>query len=242
MVSDIIESELVALADEAQGRHLMRFFKCGPGEYGEGDRFLGLRVPQTRAVVKRWSREVSLDDCRRLVASQWHEVRLAGFLLMIEIYKAVKKKKELAGMRHIVDIYLGEIEHGNNWDLVDVVCPKILGDWLVSHPEERGVLDELAAMEGRLWHQRVAMVSNWTLICAGEFADTFRIAEKLLSHPHDLIHKAAGWMLREVGKRGGLAELKVFLDRHAAAMPRTMLRYAIERFPEPERQYYLKLR
>lgn len=237
-----IEKELSAMRDEAQARHLMRFFKCAPGEYGDGDRFLGIRVPVTRAAVKYWKRDVCLEDCMHLVASQWHEIRLAGFLLMIELYRAAKKKKDEAAMRHITDAYLGVIERGNNWDLVDLVCQYILGDRLVTHPEERGVLDELAAMDGRLWHQRVAIVSTFALIRAGEFADTLRIAETLLHHPHDLIHKATGWMLREVGKRGGLTDLKCFLDRHATAMPRTMLRYAIERLPERDRQYYLKMK
>lgn len=242
MKSKQIEEQLICQRNEEEARHLMLFFKCRPGGYGEDDRFLGIRVPHTRAIVKRWSREVSLDDCLRLVVSQWHEVRLAGFLLMTELYKTAKKKKDKAGMRHIVDTYLGQIERSNNWDLVDAVCPKILGDWLTDHPDERSGLDTLAAMDGRLWHQRVAMVANWTLIRSGVYDDTFRIAQKFLRHPHDLIHKATGWMLREVGKRGGLAQLKTFLDCNAATMPRTMLRYAIEKFPDPDRQHYLKLK
>lgn len=229
---------MLSMRDDAQAAHLMRFFKCGKGEYGEGDRFLGLRVPQTRTLVKEYRDRVLLDDCRELVASPWHEVRLAGFLLMVELYRQRKKRSE-ASAREVVDCYLSSIDRANNWDLVDLSAAYILGDWLVAHPQQREILDRLSDMEGKLWHQRVAMVATWMLIREGEFADTFRIAEKYLTHRHDLIHKATGWMLREVGKRGGDRALCDFLDRHASVMPRTMLRYAIEKFPEPKRRHYL---
>lgn len=240
MAAHEIENKMIGMRDDAQAAHLMRFFKCGIGEYGEGDRFLGLRVPQTRAIVKEYCKRIQLDDCVKLVASPWHEVRLAGFLLMVELYKHSKRKYETEA-RKVVDCYLSSVDRANNWDLVDLSAAYILGDWLVTHPEHRKILDNLSDMDGRLWHQRVAMVANWMLIRNGEYDDTFRIAEKYLTHPHDLIHKATGWMLREVGKRGGHQQLCSFLDIYASKMPRTMLRYAIEKFPEELRQYYLKL-
>lgn len=239
--NDVIEA-LMAMRDENQARHLMRFFKTGPGEYGEGDSFLGVRCPQTRAVVKQFRKEAELADALALVESPWHEIRLAGFLLMIELYERARKRHDEPAMREVVDCYLYSIDRGNNWDLVDMVAPKILGKWLVSHPEERGLLDELAERQDSLWHQRVAVVTNWMLIREGVYADTFRIVEKLMTHSHDLIHKASGWMLREVGKRGGKELLVQWLDQNATRLPRTALRYAIELFPEDLRLHYLHLR
>ncbi len=230
-----------ALANEAEARHLIRFFKTGKGQYGEGDLFLGIRVPTSRAIVKEYSRETSIEDVDILLASQYHEIRLVGFLLLIEIYKQYGKKKDTIGQRSVVDYYLSKIERGNNWDLVDVVAPKILGDWIMKHPEDVALLDQLADMEGKLWHQRVAMVANWTIIRSGEYSHAFRIAEKLLHHRHDLIHKAVGWMLREAGKHGGKPELLLFLDKYATEMPRTMLRYAIEHFSPQERKHYMNM-
>lgn len=217
----------------------MRFFKCGKGEYGEGDRFLGIRVPVTRALVKEYRRTVDLADVIPLIKSPWHEIRLAGFLLLIEIYKRSKKRSSEEA-RNIVDYYLTVLEYGNNWDLVDLVAGKILGDRLVDHHDERHILYRLADMENSLWHQRVAIVSTFALICDGQYDDTLQLACRYLSHKHDLIHKATGWMLREIGKRGGKTELCRFLDSNAHKMPRTALRYAIEHFPEPERHRYMK--
>ena len=223
------------MGDAVQAAHLCRFFKTGKGEYGEGDRFLGIRVPATRSIVREFRQEVEIADIDRLLMSGWHEIRLAGFLLLVEIFKRSKDK------RPVVDYYLSVIDRGNNWDLVDLVAPKILGEWLLAHPRERSLLYELAGMDGSLWHQRVAVVACWTLIRGGEFGDTLRLAELLMGHKHDLIHKATGWMLREVGKRGGMPELLLVLDRHAARMPRTMLRYSIEKLSMEERARYMSL-
>lgn len=227
------------MANDAEAEHLMRFFKTGKGEYGDGDLFLGIRVPATRAIVKEFRSLATTDDVDSLTASPYHEIRLAGFLLLIEIYKSAKKRKDDDEIHRIVSFYLSILERGNNWDLVDLVAPKILGDRLVTIGGNRDILYRLAEMDGMLWHQRVAIVATWALISHGEFDDTFRIAERLLTHRHDLIHKATGWMLREVGKRGGKTQLLTFLDRHAHSMPRTMLRYAIEHLTPAQRQHYM---
>ncbi len=242
MVAEELEKAMIAMGDEAEARHLMRFFKCGPGQYGEGDRFLGIRVPETRKLVKEVRDNVTIEDAAMLVRSPWHEVRLAGFLLLIELYKKSVKKHDDKTTDKIVSIYLDLIPYGNNWDLVDLVAPKILGEWLVSRPESRKILSRLAERSDSLWHQRVAIVATWTLICNGHYDDTFRLAQRYLTHRHDLIHKATGWMLREIGKRGGRDQLTDFLDRYGTEMPRTALRYAIEHFPEPLRRHYLSQR
>ena len=235
-----IQSAMLALKDEEQARHLMRFFKCGKGDYGEGDRFLGLRNPQTREIVKRFRDEAELSDCLTLVESPYHEIRFAGFLLMIEIFNRYRRKKDEEGMRTATACYIESIPRGNNWDLVDVIAPHILGEWLLRHPEEAGILQEFADRADSLWHQRVGIVTNWMLIRRGHYEEIFPIAEKMLTHTHDLIHKATGWMLREGGKRD-LDRLLHFLDRHAPRMPRTMLRYTIEKLPSPLRHHYLTL-
>ena len=235
MIAEEIIERMKGLRDEKEARHLARFFKTGKGEYGEGDIFLGIRVPVTRALVKEYRKSGEIEDVRVLVDNPFHEIRLAGFLLLIEIYKKAKNKRE------IIDLYLGMIPRSNNWDLVDVIAPKILGDYLVDTPEDRSILYWLAEPDKTLWHQRVAMISCWRLIQKGLYSDTLQLAEHFLTHHHDLMHKASGWMLREVGKRGGLPQLLAFLDLHARSMPRTMLRYAIERLPEPQRLHYLHL-
>lgn len=232
--------EMTSLYDEEQSAHLARFFKSGKGEYGEGDRFLGVKVPVTRSIVKKYRNEISLVDVEVLIYSIWHEIRLTGFLLLLELYKSSLKAKDFEQAQSLVNFYLANIEKGNNWDLVDLVCEYILGDWVLRNPANEKILIELADKNGNLWHQRVAIVSTFTLIRAGKFDLTFQISEKFLTHTHDLIHKATGWMLREVGKRGGKDELVKFLEKNKSIMPRTMLRYAIEKFPEEERKYFMR--
>lgn len=238
---EAIVAEMRALANEAEAVNLMRFFKTAPGQYGEGDRFLGIRVPTTRAMVKQYRHAVDIEDVSLLLASDYHEIRLAGFLLLIELYNQAKKRKDVDRQHEHIQFYLANLERGNNWDLVDLVAPKLLGDWLIDRPHLRPILDRLAAQEGHLWQQRVAVVASHALIRHGQFDDTLRIIETLMHHPHDLIHKACGWMLREVGKHGGRDRLIGFLDRYASIMPRTMLRYSIEHFPHPLRVHYMTL-
>lgn len=235
-----ITGRFLSLRDEREARHLARFFKTGEGEYGHGDKFLGIRVPVTRNFVKEYKNTVDIDTCVSLIHSEWHEIRLAGFLLLIELYRNAKKRKDYSLASEIVTTYVENIPYGNNWDLVDLVCPYILGDWLVERPQERNILDKFAEMEKSLWHQRVSIVATYSLIRAGQFADTIRISKKFLTHKHDLIHKATGWMLREMGKRGGYEELIAFLDGYSAVMPRTALRYSIERLSDSLRNHYMR--
>lgn len=239
LANEIIH-RFLSLGNPREAEHLARFFKTGEGEYGFGDKFLGIRVPTTRSVVKEYKDIADIDTCVTLIQSEWHEIRLAGFLLLIELYRKAKKRKDMAASQYLVEIYINHIPYGNNWDLVDLVCQYLIGDWLVDNPRKRSLLDKFAAMNYSLWHQRVAIVSTLSMIREGQFSDTIRIAKKFLSHSHDLIHKASGWMLREMGKRGGYKELIAFLDEFSAKMPRTMLRYSIERLPEPLRKHYLK--
>ncbi|MDE6393798.1 MAG: DNA alkylation repair protein [Duncaniella sp.] len=246
--ADDILDTLRSMENEEQRLVLTRFFKCGKGQYGEGDRFLGLKVPQTRAVVREARLDVPLDQIERLLYSPWHEARLCGLLLLVEEMKcATPRRRESptlhAGRRaELAQFYLRHARRANNWDLVDLSCEYVLGVYLLqpcadgSMPS-RDILDRLAASDN-LWEQRIAIVSTFTLIRAGQFDDTLRIARKLLNHPHDLIHKAVGWMLREVGKRD-IAVLRDFLSAHHKVMPRTTLRYAIEKMDAPERARWM---
>lgn len=231
------------LGDESQAAHLSRFFKTGKGEYGEGDSFLGVRVPQTRQVARK-AVNLPWPEIEQLLHSPWHEIRLCGFLILVLRMKALlpTKKGDPAGnparRDALAAFYLRHARCANNWDLVDLSAAYVVGEWLLYPSADAGfpdrlLLDRLAGSDD-LWEQRIAIVSTWALIRRGEFADTLRIAVALLSHPHDLIHKAVGWMLREVGKRD-FAVLRGFLEKYAGRMPRTMLRYAIEKMPAEER-------
>jgi len=227
-------SELTALADDSRRAVLGRFFKTGAGQYGEGDRFLGVKVPQVRAVVKRHAAECSRQELEALVSSPYHEVRLAALLVLVRKYALARGDDAERG--RIVDFYLGHLRFADNWDLVDLSCYELLGRWLLDR--DRAVLYDLAKPGRSLWENRLAIVTTMQFVRHGEFADTLKIADLLLAHPHDLIHKAVGWLLREVGKRDR-ALLEAFLRPRYKTMPRTMLRYAIEKFPEPLRQRYL---
>ena len=222
-------------ADPSQVEGLSRFFKTGPGQYGEGDRFLGIKVPVTREVVKECWKETGFDELEKCLASEYHEVRLAGLLALVEIYSHAKKDPSLR--QECIDFYLAHTDRINNWDLVDLSCYNLLGDWLLD--KDRSLLYRLAHDGRTIWEQRIGIVSTMTFIRHGQLEDTFSISDILLHHPHDLIHKAVGWLLREAGKRDGDA-LRAYLAPRYAGMPRTMLRYAIEKFPEAERLSYLQ--
>ena len=243
-----IEHLLWELRDDNQRDHLMRFFKTGRGQYGEGDCFLGLKVPQTRAIVKQVRLLVDFEEIERLLYSRWHEVRLCALLLLVEEMKVCMPKKKddestlKAKERRREDIarfYLRHARQANNWDLVDLSCEFVLGAYLrLSGKEDYDILYRLSKSDN-LWEQRIAIVSTLEFIRHGIFLPAINVSEKLIDHPHDLIHKAIGWMLREIGKRDKDVLLS-FLEKNYDRMPRTSLRYAIERFPESERQYWLK--
>ena len=235
-MSNRLLTEIQLLRDDLQAAVLSRFFKTGPGQYGEGDVFLGVRVPQTRNVVKKCWQEVSFDNLLECLASQYHEVRLAALLTLVRIFKQATVKNDISLQRRCIDFYLAHIDAVNNWDLVDLSCYELLGTWLLD--KERSLLYQLARHGRSIWEQRIGIVSTMQFVRNGEMDDTLAIAEILLTHPHDLIHKAVGWLLREVGKRDR-ARLTGFLTVHKAAMPRTALRYAIEKYPQEERRRWL---
>ena len=222
---------MTAKADASQVAGLSRFFKTGPGQYGEGDKFLGIKVPVTREVVKACWKETTWEDLEECVISEYHEVRLAALLTLVELFKHNKKQQ-----KEYIDFYLNHTAYINNWDLVDLSCYPLLGVWLLD--KDRSILYDLARNGKTIWEQRIGMVSTMTFIRNGQIDDTFAIADILLHHPHDLIHKAVGWLLREAGKRDKEA-LVNYLKPRCKDMPRTMLRYAIEKFPEEERVQFL---
>ena len=236
-----------SLRDEKQRRELMRFFKTGPGEYGEGDEFLGLKVPQTREVVKLTGSDLPIDEVPQLLMSRWHEVRLCGLLIMVARFeklatmRLVNDEQAIDSRDGIVRIYLQYAEQASNWDLVDLSAPKILGHWLLLPTrlgDKRAIVDELAASTN-LWRQRMSMVCTWKTSQQGDPSWCLRYAEWHLHHPHDLMHKAVGWMLREMGKRCSMDLLRQFLEQHVHEMSRTALRYAIEKMPPDERRHWL---
>ena len=236
---NILLNEMLSHSDPAQVEGLSRFFKTGPGQYGEGDRFLGIKVPVTRVVVKDCWRQTDFDDLEECIASEYHEVRLAALLCLVAIFGNAGKKsgRNEDLQRCCVDFYLAHTDRINNWDLVDLSCYPLLGVWLLDR--DRGPLYDLARNGRTMWEQRIGMVSTMTFIRHGQLDDTFAIADILLHHQHDLIHKAVGWLLREAGKRDGSA-LRAWLAPRASDMPRTMLRYAIEKFPDNERRMYME--
>lgn len=270
---EIIEY-MESLQNEEQRRILMGFFKTGPGEYGEGDEFLGLKVPQTREVVKQVSQDFSLSEVPSLLQNRWHEIRLCGFLILVSKFEKLATKrlenneKAICGRDEILTMYLNFAEQANNWDLVDLSAPKILGHWLLlptylenNHYSKElrnqgiipifpdslvdkllktSVLDSLAQSDN-LWKQRMSIVCSWKTSQMGDPSWCLRYAEIHLHHPHDLMNKAVGWMLREMGKRVSMDLLRDFLRQHAHEMPRTMLRYAIEKMSDAERKEWMSI-
>lgn len=232
-----LERELKSLANLKKGPVLQRFFKTGPGQYGEGDVFIGLTVPIIRQIAKKYL-NLSLIDLKQLLASQIHEFRLAALLILVSQYN---QTKDLKAKKKIFDFYYTQRRRINNWDLVDLSAPNIFGDYLLVTKQK---LSRLLIMAGSkdLWERRIAMLSTFSFIKAGRSEEAFQLARKLLSDQHDLIHKAVGWMLREVGKRVSESKLCAFLDREVSKMPRTTLRYAIERLPVPLKSHYLKIK
>lgn len=227
----VAKRALHALADADKADFLPRFFKTGAGEYGEGDRFIGVTVPLIRSVAKRCA-AMPLPEVEKLLADPIHECRF----LALEILVIQFEKGDAAARKQIFRFYRGHLRQANNWDLVDTSAPYIAGPFLDEAGQE-ALLDTFAE-SAHLWTQRVAIVATYHFIRKGELSHTFRIANLLMGHSHDLIHKAVGWMLREAGKKDGVA-LRRYLKTRYRTMPRTMLRYAIERFPQEERKRYL---
>ena len=232
---NILLTQLTKRAEPSQVEGLARFFKTGPGQYGEGDRFLGIKVPVTRQVVKECWREMDFAGLEECLRSEYHEARLAGLLALVETFSHSKKNQVLQA--ECIDFYLSHTDRINNWDLVDLSCYPLLGEWLLD--KDRTILYDLARKGKTIWEQRIGIVSTMAFVRKGQIEDTFAIADILLHHPHDLIQKAVGWLLREAGKRDESA-LVAYLDSRYKAMPRTMLRYAIEKFPEAKRKDYLR--
>lgn len=224
-------ARLDALADPAHAVQLQRFFKTGPGEYGEGDVFAGLRMPQIRAIVKEF-RGLPPAEVERVLASETHEHRMAALLVLVEQAKSAKRRGAAGELRRLSDFYLAHSDRVNNWDLVDVTCRDVVGEHLLVAGDIRP-LKQLAGSDS-LWERRIAMISTAAFMRAGRTDVTVELAELLIDDDHDLMHKAVGWMLREVGKLE-IGTLEAFLMRHAATMPRTTLRYAIERMSAAQR-------
>ncbi len=225
---------LEELADAEKAVILRRFFKTGPGEYGDGDVFIGVTVPQVRKVATEYYDKLAPEHIEALAASPVHEHRLAALLMMECLYRKSRHDETLR--KTAVDLYLASLDHINNWDLVDLTAPKILAPWLENR--DRGLLYELSE-SGDLWRERIAIVTCLSFIRKGDFDDILRIAERHLSHRHSLIHKAIGWMLREVGKKDERVMTR-FLEEHYDRLPRTALRYAIERMEQSRRKRWLK--
>ncbi|MBI5311510.1 MAG: DNA alkylation repair protein [Actinobacteria bacterium] len=233
-----LTARLDALADPGHAEQLQRFFKTGPGEYGEGDVFIGLRMPQIRAVVRDF-RELAPGEVESVLASEVHEHRMAALLVLVEQSKRSLKRGDLAAARELSDFYLAHTDRVNNWDLVDVTCRDVVGEYLVASGDVEP-LKRLARSDS-LWERRIAMIGTAAFIRAGRPEVAFELADLLVDDGHDLMHKAVGWMLREAGKKDPTG-LDDFLERQAATMPRTALRYAIERMPAERRADWMARR
>lgn len=227
-----VKAALRKQADPVKAPILRRFFKTGPGEYAEGDQFLGVSVPTQRKIAREF-RGISLAETKKLFVSKMHEDRLTGLILLVDSYERGTEAEK----REIFKAYLASTKHINNWDLVDTSAAQIVGRYLLDKGRAR--LRALAKSKS-LWERRIAIIATFAFINKGEHRDTFEIARLLMKDEHDLIHKAVGWMLREVGKRVDVKHLRAFLAEHAPSMPRTALRYALEHLPAAERQRFMK--
>lgn len=229
-----ISKEMHQLSSPTRAASSRWFFKTGAGEYGEGDQFLGLTVPQIRTVVKRYQKQLSLADLNTMLDSKWHEIRLGAAIAM----RAQYEKADVKLQTDLYDLYLSQIGRGiNNWDIVDISCPHIVGAYLLN--KDRLPLYELA--KGELWQKRVSIISTFYFLKYDTPIDTYQLAEILVNEKHDLLQKAVGWSLREMGKKDGQL-LRQFLDKFAATMPRTALRYSLEHLPTKEKEYYMHLK
>ncbi len=225
------KEELLKLKDENQAKHLSRFFKTAKGEYGEGDKFLGIKVPVTRNIAKTYYKTISFDELQDMLDNKYHEIRLCALLMMVLIFEKTDKKDDIIGL------YLKNVKNINNWDLVDLTAHHIIGKYYLIN-KDPSIIKNLAN-SNHLWSNRIAIVSQWSIIKTGEFKLLIELAQKFSDHKHDLIHKAVGWMLREMGKID-IESLYEFLDKNYKKMPRTALRYSLERVPKDKKEYYMK--
>lgn len=230
-----LQKAIHSLGSPERARHSQRFFKTGPGQYSEGDIFLGLTVPEQRQIAKQYA-ALSLPDLQKLLHAKYHEERQIALLIIILQLKSIRKKQDKQAEKALYDFYLANTDYVNNWDLVDCSARDIVGVYLLDKP--RKILYELAVSE-KLWERRIAIIATFAFIKQNDFTDTLKISEILLKDQHDLMHKAVGWMLREAGKMDR-PTLDQFLRQHYQKMPRTTLRYAIEHYPETDRQKFLK--
>lgn len=232
MTASDVSRDTKSVSDPVRASHSARYFKTGPGQYGEGDKFHGLSTPKSQNIAAKY-KDLSLTEIKKLLQSPYHEDRIIAVIILVHQFAVADPAKQ----KQIYDLYLSSTDRINNWDLVDISAPKIVGRYLSGKP--RTVLHKLAK-SNNLWDRRVAVLSTFWFIRDRDFSDALQIGELLLFDKHDLIHKAVGWMLREIGNRNLKAETD-FLDQHVHHMPRTMLRYAIEKFPEKLRRHYLVL-
>jgi 3-methyladenine DNA glycosylase AlkD len=233
----MLEQLIIEMREHAspeRALHSQRFFKTGKGEYAEGDKFLGITVPIQRQIAKKYFKLLTLEDVEKLLDNQFHELRLIGLIILCEMYKKAKKDRLI--QRRIFEFYLKKINRINNWDLVDLSAPNIIGDFIMKSGED--ILMQLAKSKN-LWERRIAIISTLSMIRKRKFGETLAISNYLLHDEHDLIHKAVGWMLREVGKKNK-ETLEIFLSTRHKEMPRTMLRYAIEKLPEEQRKKWME--
>lgn len=226
-----LKQRIEELGSHKKASDLSRFFKTGEGQYGYGDVFVGISVPELRKLAKEFS-SISIEETIELLRSKIHEERMLALFILISKYE----NKKINCKNQIFEIYIANIDKINNWDLVDLSAPQVIGNYLLD--KQKDLLYKLAVSDN-LWHRRISIISTFAFIKKNEFEDTLKISEILLNDKHDLIHKAVGWMLREIGKRNIFSEVS-FLNKHYKKMPRTMLRYAIEKFEETTRQKYLK--
>lgn len=230
-----IEEYLISLRSEEYIEQYKYFFKTGKGEYGEGDHFLGVRNPQVRQLVKDYWKTTPLSEAEILIKNKYHECRLCGLLILVE--KMLKAKKEEA-QKEIYKLYISLADYINNWDLVDLSAIKIVGTWCQAHPEDKTMDEWIRLSDNELWRRRIAMVSTWWLLRRGNFDVVFERAALCLNSKHDLLHKVAGWMLREVYGHGGEIELDEWLAENVKAMPAVMLSYACEKMSPEQKSYW----
>jgi 3-methyladenine DNA glycosylase AlkD len=244
MPSNQILKELKSKQNPLKAKILERFFKTGKGEYGEGDLFFGITVPESRKIAKKY-KEIAFTEIEKVLNSKYHEARLVAILILVAKYRDASKQKNVIEQKKVYNFYLKHTKNINNWDLVDLSAHYIVGDFLYHNKNKDNEIIEITILEKlakskNLWERRIAIISTFAFIYKGEYQDTIKITKMLMNDKHDLINKACGWMLREIGKRVSEVPLIKFLDEYGTKIPRTMLRYAIERLPDEKRLYYLK--